>query len=182
MTKLTRYIRSAYPGPLYHRPFVCDGRPEACNVIVIGENPATKMEETDWWSFWDDDSGFDFKKFESEYKQSRLKRGKKSDFSPTRKRLNILRENGLRTLETNAFSNERPDGHGQGVSNRELLTTLIANLPHLVGVIAHGEHAKRSLDSLTLPSHLRVYKGRHFRLEKYSNVGALAQKFSNLTD
>lgn len=181
MTKLTRYLHNAYSKPLYHRPFVCDGRPETCNVIVIGENPATKMEDTDWWSFWDDDTGFDFKRFEAEYKQSRLQRGKKSDFSPTRKRLNILRESGLRPLETNAFLNERPNGHGQGVSSRQLLPTLIASLPQLVGVIAHGEHAKNSLESLTLPSHLRVYRGRHFRLETFSNVEVLAQEFLALT-
>ena len=54
---LSSELHRLIPDPCFDRPFVCDGPPESCDVMVIGENPATKMG-TDWWSFWDDEKGF----------------------------------------------------------------------------------------------------------------------------
>jgi hypothetical protein len=61
---LTQYLHKTIQQPCYERPFVCDGLPESCSVIIIGENPATSMQ-TDWWDFWNDETGFDLGKFES---------------------------------------------------------------------------------------------------------------------
>jgi len=52
-------LRNLIPKPCPDRPFVCAGLPELCDVVVIGENPATKMK-IDWWCFWTDKNGFNF--------------------------------------------------------------------------------------------------------------------------
>ncbi len=79
--KLNVLLHAALPTPCFDRPFVCDGRPECCTVIVIGENPATRMYK-DWWSFWDDGTGFDLRMFEDQYETSRRAPG--SGRSPIR--------------------------------------------------------------------------------------------------
>jgi hypothetical protein len=114
--------------PCYDRPFVCDGLPRSCDVVVIGENPATKMN-SDWWDFWDDENGFNLSKFEKAYQEAR-QADDKPPISPTRLRLKRLRSNGLKCFETNFFSNEQLGGHGVGISSEDLLRTLIDHHHH----------------------------------------------------
>ena len=171
---LTEYLHRTIPKPCYERPFVCDGLLESCTVVVIGENPATEMR-TDWWSFWNDKNGFDLRKFESEYQELRLASGKRP-ISNTRIRLNRLRSNGLRCLETNVHKNERPGGRGIGSPNTDLLPVLLASLPSLRGVIAHGSVATRYLASLALPLGVQSYRMRHFRSESYSSIDEVAEQ------
>ena len=67
--------------PCRDRPFVCDGLPELCDVVVIGENPAQIMN-SDWWGFWDVNR-FNFGKFEKAYKEARLANNEPTPFSKT---------------------------------------------------------------------------------------------------
>lgn len=52
------------------RPFVCDGSPLKTSVFIVGHNPATPLSQ-EFWSFWNDSSGFDRIKFDLEYKDVR---------------------------------------------------------------------------------------------------------------
>lgn len=171
---LTEYFHSVIPNPCILRPFVCDGRPEFCDVIVIGENPATEMN-TDWWSFWNDDTGFDLHKFECTYEATRLARGKRG-VSNTRLRLNRLRSKGLQCLETNASLKERMNGHDVDSSIQGLLPELIANLPRLKAVVAHGQVADKALNSLRIPASVSQYHLRHFRSESYQRIDEVADQ------
>jgi len=156
--------------PCHDRPFVCDGLPELCDVVVIGENPATEMNE-DWWSFWDKKiGGFDLCEFEEAYEKARVARGKPPK-SKTRLRLERLRSNELNCLETNAFMNERLRGAGAGVSNRPFLKTFINrhHLPRLKAVIVHGSKAHKHWRrlKLELPNGVQPYFTKHFRILSY---------------
>src|SRR5215216_5977419 len=96
-------LRTILPKPCFDRPLVCDGVPERCTVLIIGENPAVQLG-VDWWAFWNDESGFDRHKFQ-------LLLGERK---PTKTRLALdrllgpLRREGLGCLETNVFRNENP--------------------------------------------------------------------------
>lgn len=85
------------------RPFVCDGSPLDCKVFIVGINPATQMEG----NFWDDKKGFLYEKWDKTYREYRLSKGKQ-EVSPTRNRINkitnFLKENSIKTLETNTYT------------------------------------------------------------------------------
>jgi hypothetical protein len=167
MNHLTKFLHERYQEPCNERPFVCDGLPETCNVIIIGENPATKLN-VDWWSFWNDANGFDLAKFEKQYQETRRSFGKEP-VSKTRGQLNRLRSFGLKCLETNAVSNE------------DLLPILIRDLPRLVGVISHGKVAERTLDKLNLPSHIHQYRLKHLIYVSHSDIEELAVELRQFT-
>jgi hypothetical protein len=160
--------------PCFARPFVCDGLPDSCNVIVVGDNPATKVS-TDWWSFWDDKTGFNLRQFEESYERARLAAGRQPT-SPTRLRLNRLRSQGLRCLETNVFSNERLNGHGSEALSNDLLPIFFERLSGLKAVIAHGRVAERYLQRLNLPSKVRSYYLPHFIRVGYPRIDSVAQE------
>jgi hypothetical protein len=40
------------------RPFLCDGNPYDCEAFIVGINPASSVS---FWSFWNDETGFDKK-------------------------------------------------------------------------------------------------------------------------
>lgn len=172
-------LRSIIPSPCYHRPFVCNGLPQSCTVIVVGENPATRMD-TDWWSYWSDETGFDLNKFEDEYRARRLAQGKRA-VSNTRLRLNRLRDHGLECLETNIFAREGSDGGPTGEPNARLLRMFLSALPQLKAIIDHGDVARRQLDQIDLPAHLHRFSMRHFRSESYANIDEVAARVANLS-
>jgi hypothetical protein len=174
MSNMAKQLHKLIHQPCFDRPFVCDGLPEQCNVIVIGENPATRLK-TDWWSFWNDKTGFDLQKFERMYaKERQLKNNR--PVSNTRLRLNRLRDFGLQCLETNTFINEGSDNYSGKVSNKELLDFFLKRLPRLSGVIAHGAFAKKFLTDYSLPEGVQKYFLRHFRSESYQNIDDAAKK------
>jgi hypothetical protein len=179
MRKISEQLDVLIPKPCFERPFVCDGLPESCNVIVIGENPTTQLER-DWWSFWSESTGFDLPKFEAIYAAARTARGKRP-ISNTRARLNRLRAHKLNCLETNAYSNERPDGHGSGVSNAGLLRAFLS-MPRLKAVIAHGTVAQKILRTQSLPARIQCYCTRHFRSESYATLDSIAREILALDE
>jgi hypothetical protein len=167
------------PSPCCDRPFVCDGLPESCDVVVIGENPATKIN-VNWWRFWDDKNGFNLAKFERAYEKARVADGKPA-VSPTRWRLKRLQCNGLKCLETNFFSNEQLGGHGVGISSDDLLTGLIdhRHLPQLRAVIVHGSVAREHWCrlGLKLPTGVQCYfTSRHLSRVGYAEIDEVSRK------
>ena len=85
-------LKKIIPQPCYERPFVCDGFPSESVMIVIGENPATSMQN-DWWSYWSPTSGFNLDGFVDDYLDQRRVIGK--GISNTRRRLNRLQIQNL---------------------------------------------------------------------------------------
>ena len=146
MPDWTTILKEVIPSPCYdQRPFVCDGFPDACEVIVIGENPATKTNIA-WWTWWKDDTRFDYKSFMESYNSERDKP------SRTRRRLDRIRSKGINCVETNAYSNEQSGGVSQSIENYAVLDVLMKNMPLLKGIIAHGKKAQQSLENLEVPA------------------------------
>ena len=156
MTDWTQILKPLIPLPCYHRPFVCEGFPDSSQVIVIGNNPATPLD-IDWWCFWDEATGFDFDSFLNCYLAKR-----NGEESETRKFLDRFRDNGFKSIDTNAFSNE---GSGRlenaPICNRDVLQALICHMPCLKGIFAHGGKAKKVLKTLQVPSHVIIYETYH---------------------
>ncbi|MEX0286282.1 MAG: hypothetical protein AB3N23_16870 [Paracoccaceae bacterium] len=160
--------QSLLPRPCYQRPFVCDGFPELQDVIVIGENPATETQ-TDWWTYWSDQTGFDRKRFMDDYRRIKPVRG-------TRARLERMRTiYGLRVLETNVASNERLEGAGRdAIDNTRLLACLLEERP----VIVQGEKARDRLSELgLLPSHAILTQ--HFSRMGYDELDQLCERVTH---
>ena len=126
------------------RPFVCDGFPGTCQVLVVGQDPATALPD-DWWSFWDPECGFKETRFESAYLKHRerlrlvnlAKRGK----SDTREKfLNRITNNlkpQLKSIETNASMG----GDLRWDSNQEVIKVLLKGMDNLQAIIAYGNKA-----------------------------------------
>lgn len=175
MSKFSEALRETVPQPCFGRPFVCDGNPENCSVVVIGENPATKLA-VDWWSYWDDSTGFQFTKWNEMYQGLRTKDGK-SAVSNTRRRLDRLRQHGIKCLETNVFLNERLSGPGRGTPNADLLELAINTLTDIRFIIAHGRMAEAYISPRVLPSCIRkVFRTKHFRNESYATIDRIASE------
>ena len=107
-------------------------------------------------------TGFDYDRFIDDYKDSRAARGKKTKFSRTRSRLNRIRQNGIRAVETNVYQNQQPGGAGRGKRNERLLHLLIRNVSNLKAIIAHGDCAKDFARKASVPDHLDVFCTPHF--------------------
>lgn len=154
---------------------MCEGNPDQCTVVVVGENPATELG-VDWWQHWDESRGFLFAEWTAAYEESRRGGGKPA-VSPTRLRLDRLRKHGVRCLETNVFFNERLKGPGEGWSNSDLLDFALSSLHGLRFVIAHGRIAQEYLQGKTLPrTVLKVFRTKHFRLESYEAIDRIAHE------
>jgi len=176
MSQFSEALMKAIPRPCRGRPFVCEGSPEQCLVVVIGENPATELN-VDWWEYWDESRGFLFDEWTAVYQQLR-KRSGKAAVSPTRLRLNRLRDHGVKCLETNVFFNEKLGGPGRGTPNKDMLDLALSSLPALQFLIAHGRAAHKYLQEKgPLPSTiLKVFCTKHFRLESYETIRLIAQE------
>ena len=177
---LISVLHSIIPSPCYERPFVCDGLPQSCTVVVVGENPATKMD-TDWWSYWSDETGFDLGRFEQDYEARRREQGRRA-VSNTRLRLKRLRSRGLQCLETNALAPEKPGGHGDGRSNIGLLRMFLSELPQLKAIIVHGAEARRAMDRIELPARLHLFSTPDFsRRVSYDQIDDIAAQIAKNT-
>ena len=174
MHNWTQILKAVIPSPCYERPFVCDGFPDTCEVLVIGNNPATRLT-VDWWSFWKDTSGFDYKHFLEMYWDERTKVGKRP-VSATRLRLKRIRDKGLNCIETNVSSNEGSDGIKDKISNHDVLKVLLNKMPSLKGIIAHGKVAHKYLDKIEVPINVQTFRPRHFSLVRYEEIDRICQE------
>ena len=128
------------------RPFVCDGHPVACQVMVVGQDPATALSE-DWWSFWDTECGFNQLRFESAYtthrEQEQLEKPHRKPKSDTRgkflDRITFNLKPKLNSLETNASMG----GGTSWDSNKEVLKLLLKEMHQLQAIIAYGGKAHK---------------------------------------
>jgi hypothetical protein len=175
----TALLETVLPHPCRDRPLVCDGLPDASQVIIIGENPATELgSEWDWWDYWHPQTGFDYDRFIAAYQREREEEGR-SRLSATRLRLNRIREKCIRAVETNTY--RQAGGSGRRVSNDDLLRLLIKNMPHLKAVIAHGDHVKDFMGRANLPNNLAVFRTKHFRFVSYREVDEICQQVASLS-
>lgn len=174
MYKWTKLLKRVIPTPCYERPFVCDGTPDESVAIVIGMNPAT-VTDIDWWSFWSDKKGFNYGAFLGHYENTRSKNGKGS-VSKTRLRLNRLRDNGIKCIETNAYKNEKPDGVIFGISNYAVLSTLLNNANNIKAIIAHGDDAHKFVDQANIKNDIRIFKTKHFIYVGYDEIDAICNE------
>lgn len=138
---------SSRPG---ERPFVCDGYPNECHVMIVGTNPATPLN-TEWRDSWKPDYGFDYNLFVAKYANARVKKGKNRP-SKTRQRLNLirdcLREVKLECIETNVYAREAEFKDRQNqlwkfkaderYPNDKVLDFLIKGLQPPKALIPHG--------------------------------------------
>ena len=65
---------------------------------------------------------------------------------------------------------------GQGTQNFDVLDVLIANMPDLEAVIAHGKIAHGYLANATIPNRLRTHETRRFRMESYDTIDGICQE------
>ena len=84
------------------RPFVCDGSPLHCRAFIVGINAASDVS---FWRFWDDETGFDKKRWYDLYRAQRAGVDKKP-VSPTRQRIGriVCAAAPGPILETNLYS------------------------------------------------------------------------------
>lgn len=162
--------------PSLLRPFVCEGSPLNCTIMIVGYNPATSSSE-DFWSYWQ--SGFGFRKaawFESyvaERARAPLKpgRSRRHAISPTRRNIEAFISGAGQTsvIETNLFS---------------MPSTSIANLAHSDRwsgpfefllrsikprvIVTHGADARRAMGGFTFTG--KTLDAPHF--SRISRAGA----------
>jgi hypothetical protein len=109
------------------RPFLCEGDPSFCELMVVGLNPATTQDLGDWRDYWHNDYGMDRKAFMRRYSEERLKAGK-PPFSQTRNRLNYIsgfcKKRGIGLVETNIVG--RPTASRSELTPKDFKATTYA--------------------------------------------------------
>ena len=163
--------------PTTLRPFICDGSPYDCHVFIVGFNPATDSN-TDFWTFWDNERGFDKRAWYENYLRDRknrpLKPGKtrRNAVSNTRRVMNWIEEEAqsVRFLETNIYSSATEEARDLSISNRttKAFDYLMSELTPVL-ILAHGDDAIGHLRSSVDSSKLRALS--HFS-RKWSEAGA----------
>jgi hypothetical protein len=175
MTARSELIEAIRNQPSDERPFVCDRFPDECDVIVIGENPATRLKAP-WRRFWNDDVGFEFNTFLANYKNEREAGGKRGEVSLTRSRMLVLRQFGLRCLETNVYSNENQHGAGSTRLENALLPLLLRQRSKWREIIIQGRKARKYVERSALTFPIEPIFVEHFsrpfwgkgRIEKFA--------------
>jgi hypothetical protein len=165
MNSLERFendLASLIGRPTDLRPLVCDGSPIACQVFIVGFNPATTMS-ADFWQFWRPELGFDKTTWLEAYKNSRmtrpLKAGKtrRNPVSNTRRVIEWILEEAspIRCLETNIYS--APTEQAMDLALERRVTAPFDFLLDKINpklIIAHGAEAVEHLKKKALSAHL----------------------------
>ena len=159
-------LNSGVPSPCDYRPFVCGagGFPEHHNVIVVGQAPSTRLD-TNWWDYWDPETGFDYDRFIAEYAAARKQQGYITNKSLDRLRLDRIRANDIKAVETNASKGDDvPD------SNRKVVKFLIEKMHDLKAIIAHGSFAHSLINQLQSAKENRIPDEYIFRIDPLHSV------------
>ena len=161
-TAWTETLKEIIPLPLYGpRPFVCDGFPSGCHIMIVGTNPATPLD-TNWWSFWIDKSRFDYNLFRRKYKDAR---GDKPP-SKTRQRLRLIHEfveqTGKRWIDTNVYRHEAESEKAvkkkNWCPNGDVLDVLVTKMDKLEAIVVYQRYAYAWLREQKLPPNiLRIF-------------------------
>lgn len=147
--------------PSYLRPFVCDGSPLDCDILLVGFNPKTPLP-ADYWSFWRKSYGFDKRAFEHAYTAKRLANGE-SEASTTRevmRRLAIGAE-GYKIVEANLYAKDSRNERALAQSDRDdrpfqfLLGTLQPRV-----IVPFGRYARQGFASISVDCQVKPV--RHF--------------------
>lgn len=171
------------------RPFLCEGDPSFCELMVVGLNPATTQDLGEWTDYWDPNYGMNRKAFLQRYTTERLKAGK-SDVSQTRNRLNLISEfcqaRGIGLIETNIVG--RPTTSRSELTPKDFIATsygwwvLFKRLkPRFLWV--HGKDAELTVrrelrDFMVSDGPTTTYQGtqlvftKHLRLVSYDACNA----------
>ena len=141
--------------PTRLRPFVCEGSPLECRIVIVGFNPATEMER-DFWEFWE--PGYGFRKadwlvaYTAERMTRPLSRGRtrRNPVSNTRRVLEWIAAGAApeRCLETNLYG--RPTRAIRDLAPAERSSDvfdflLAATRP--TAMLIHGRDAVQSMQS-----------------------------------
>lgn len=140
MTRFEKSLASIIGNPSTQRPFVCDGRPSACPVWVVGYNPATTGG--DWWRFWSSDRGFDLNSWRVDYDAERVACGKGA--SATRLRIDRLRSTVPNILETNLHATPSTEMANMPADSTDAFDLLLSTFTPRV-IVAHGVRSARHL-------------------------------------
>ena len=181
----TTILKEVIPSRCYSRPFVCaaGGFPHTHDIIVIGNEVATNLE-TDWWSLWDPEYGFNYERFLVDYTEQRRKKRERTgknirDISSTRLRFDRVRSNGIKAVETNASK-----GDGISDSNKAVVRILLKNMQkeNLKAVVAHGKKGEDLVASfqsqrlITVP----IFTPGHFYNLGYTTIDNLCDEIKSL--
>ncbi|MFZ3193034.1 MAG: hypothetical protein WA154_07495 [Moraxellaceae bacterium] len=144
-------LRSLLADRPLSRPFVCDGSPLDCQVMLVGFNAATSMQAS-FLDFWTDQNGFGFNAWQQAYTAERQANGKTA-YSATRRNLNRLQMavtasnlSAAKILETNIF--DHPSANKKQLLKAQQDTQIFDFLLHSVQpriVISHGKDANQYL-------------------------------------
>lgn len=130
--------------PSFLRPFVCEGSPLACDILLVGFNPRTPMP-ADYWSFWREGYGFEKKTFEQAYEVSQLADGQ-SHASNTREVMRRFAKGAsdCNIVEANLYAKNSKDERALAKSDRDLRPfRFILGVIHPRVVVPFGRFAKR---------------------------------------
>lgn len=170
LPEFSRDLESLIGKPTDLRPFVCEGSPLACEVFLVGFNPASPMS-VDFWDFWKDSYGFNkcawFEKYKEERQNRPLEPGKtrRNEVSKTRRIIDVIVENArpVRCLETNIYA--KATEKGVDLEEQDRVTAPFDFLLRKVEprlVIAHGREAEDYLQGQDLPCELKCVKHLRF--------------------
>lgn len=114
----------------FHRPFLCEGSPLECKIVIIADEPVTTLKHN-FWEFWE--PGYGFKKhlwFEA-YRKERIQAGDTEE-TRTRTRINLIVEAAkpVKCLDTNI--NAVPD------KNKEMIDFLTQAIEPRVIVVVNA--------------------------------------------
>ena len=140
------------------RPYVCKGRPEECDVFIVGANPATSMEKP-FTDFWNRTDGFKRDQWLTAYEafrqdpKARGKRGPaRGKHSPTRARIERVvaaaKRLDVKVLETNVFA--KPSRRLADLSRQERVSKFFWHLYETVEpkvMVVHGNAACRVVNA-----------------------------------
>ncbi|MDO8450345.1 MAG: hypothetical protein Q7T10_16220 [Rhodoferax sp.] len=156
MAEFSSALRALVADAPEMRPFLCMGNPLACNVAVVGINPAAT---TPFWPFWTEDKGLDRASWINEYKA--LHNGNLSRSRAALER--FVPQVTNRVIELNAHAKQ-----SKRLSNLKGEHRTTAVLEFMLGVVqpaailCAGTSALKAVRSLSLPWAPTIIEARHF--------------------
>lgn len=169
------------------RPFVCDGSPLACEVFLVGFNPATVLQ-ADFWQFWRPGYGYDktawFQRYLDERAAKPLKPGRtrRQKVSATRRNMEcfIAGAAGVRVLETNIYAAASDDMKSLDPASREVAPfRFLLDIIKPKVIVVHGKPAVEVVAKLDIAAKV-IAADHHFSRktskETARGYGAMAAK------
>lgn len=169
------------------RPFVCEGSPLACEVFLVGFNPATGMQ-ADFWQFWRPGYGYDklawFQRYLDERATKPLKPGRtrRQKVSATRRNMEsfIVGAAGVCVLETNIFAAASDDMKSLDSARREVAPFMfLLDVIRPKVVVVHGKPAVEAVARFDIAAKV-IAADHHFSRktskETAREYGAMAAK------